>query len=318
MTQSRMEKYYQSTVSDDTMENGEGFSRTKKNKDLYKEVSNLELNDFDLNSNVSILGDNSDNIDISELEEKLSLKYKKENKNKGLGNTDEIPLPKINLDETREYDINSILKKAKEDREINYEEDRLKRIRNTQYDILKGLDIFNKDEEVEENEEVVVEEEKPKEDKQLIDLIDTITAKELIKEEENLEVTGDMDPLDLLSDLRGDDENTRVMGVLSEENASTGISDDIKSDDVKEIEEVKDKHEKEKVSISDEEEDASKDDKLEKTEDLEQDEFDDFKDIKDDMKASKIIVRILIIILILLFIAGCILLANSYFDLGLF
>ena len=47
-----------------------------------------------------------------------------------------------------------------------------------------------------------------------MDLINTITAKELIREESNMDtLVGDMDPLDLLTDLRGDDD-TRVMGAI--------------------------------------------------------------------------------------------------------
>ena len=88
-------------------------------------------------------------------------------------------------------------------------------MRNTQYDILKDLDILKKDDE--EIEEEDIEKAKPvnkeKEEKKLQELIDTITAKELIKQED----LDELDPLDLLSDLRGTDENTKVLGALSDE-----------------------------------------------------------------------------------------------------
>ena len=221
--QSRMQKYY-NNVDVDT-EVTTTSSRAQKNQRLYKEVSNLDLKEFDLNSNVSVIGENTDNISLDEIKDILSEKYKENPRKKSIGDTEEIELPKINLDETREYDINAILEKAKDKKEINYEEDRLKKVRSTQYDILKTLDRMNNEEEVEEESLDFGEKptdrrpspNKEKEEAKLHDLIDTITAKELIENESNLEVTGEMDPLDILSDLRGEDENTKVMGALVQE-----------------------------------------------------------------------------------------------------
>lgn len=339
--QSRMGKYYDNNLSNGEEESTPRASRIKKNQDLYREVSNLEIDDFDLNSNVSIIGDNSDNIDIGEIEDILKEKYHENTKNKGLGDTEEIPLPKINLDETREYDINAILKKAKNEKEANYEEERLQKVRNTQYDILKGLNINSEEEEeVEEPEPIQIEHEKPntnpQDEKELLDLINTITAKELIKNEDDLEVSGSMDPLDLLSDLRGDDENTRVMGIVSDED-----SEEEEVEESKEMEETSSNTlDEENASISlDELEKASREDDekaknkknkkdsytdkidetfMGKTTAFSQDDFDDFDDLKDDMKVTKVIVRILIFILVIVFIVGCVIIANKYFNLGLF
>lgn len=217
--QSRMEKYFEDDSINQEMPKR---SRTKKNQDLYKEVSKLELEDFDLNSNVSIIGDNSANINLDEIKDILDKKYHETPKKKSFGDSEET-LTRLKLDETREYDINSILEKAKEKKEVNYEEDRLKKIRNTQYDILKSLDIMTDEEEIEEKKPITPSKpNRPKETKEeserkLKELIDTITAKELIKQEENLNIEGELDPLDILSDLKGDDENTRVMGMLSEQ-----------------------------------------------------------------------------------------------------
>lgn len=221
--QSRMQKYYNDVDND--IDVTVTTSRSKKNQELYKEVSNLDLKDFDLNSNVSVIGENTDNINLDDIKDILNEKYKENHKNKSFGDTEEIELPKINLDETREYDINAILEKARGSKESNYEEDRLKKVNNSQYDILSTLDKLNNEEEVEE--ESIEFGEKPTdrrpapnkdaEEAKLHDLIDTITAKELIENEGKLEVTGEMDPLDILSDLRGEDENTKVMGALVQE-----------------------------------------------------------------------------------------------------
>ena len=51
--QSRMDKYYDSDIDID--DSSVVTSRTKKNQELYKEVGTLDLEDFDLNNNVSII-----------------------------------------------------------------------------------------------------------------------------------------------------------------------------------------------------------------------------------------------------------------------
>ncbi len=136
---SRMDKYKGMNDSIDTNNEGERTSRVSRNQELYKEVSYAELDNFDLNSNVSVLGDNTANIDIGKIKDILDEKYNEGPKKKSLGDTDEIELPKINLDETREYDINSILAKAKEEKEFDYEEDRLKKLNEDAESILKEL-----------------------------------------------------------------------------------------------------------------------------------------------------------------------------------
>ncbi len=347
---SRMDKYFDPSEQEVDSNTGEFkivSSRLQKNQELYKEVSNLDIDDFDLNSNVSILGDNTENIDLNEIQEKLSEKYHEDRKDKGLGNKEDTPLPKINLDETREYDINSILAKAKEDKEVDYEEDRLKKLRNTQYDILNNLNIDNKETEDKKDYSDVVASNREDEEKKLLDLIDTITAKELIKEEENVEIDGEMDPLDLLSDLRGDDENTRVMAAVDldedyPDESETSISlDELlgnkeiqeeinkePEEDIEEIEEI-DEDTQEIPSKKDEEKkelEETKNNNIVDKDDsfftsstkFSQSDFDDFKDLKDDMSFGKIVIRILIFLLVVAFIVGIVFLANNYLDLGLF
>lgn len=340
--QSRMDKYYEEEVEENVS------SRVKKNKELYKEVSNLELEDFDLNSNVSVIGNNTDNININDIKNILNKKYHEHPRKKSFGDTDELPLPEIHLDETREYDINSILEKAKEGKEVDYEEERLKKIRNTQYDILKSLDIINGEEEIEEKNEDEKPTDRrpsasnPENEKKLHDLIDTITAKEMIENESKLEVTGEMDPLDILSDLRGDDEATKVMGMLNDElkaaeNENEKVSKEntmgIEPEEIeeKEIEETDDteKDFDTEENMLDEKPKKKKNKKDEKIKGLDnsfigntttftQSDFDDFNDLKEDMHITKIIIRILIFVIIVIFIIALVILANKYLGLGLF
>ena len=330
--QSRMDKYYDGEVEETI-----SSSRVKRNEKLYKEVSNLELEDFDLNSNVSVIGNNTDNININDIKNILDKKYHEHPRKKSFGDTKEMQLPEIHLDETREYDINSILEKAKEKKEVNYEEDRLKKIRNTQYDILKSLDIIEGEEEIEDNDSKEHRDDKTpvvadsENEKKLHDLIDTITAKEMIENESKLEVTGEMDPLDILSDLRGDDESTKVMGMLSEELEAADSENEriIKGNTLgieKEPVVVNDeKTETEEISL-DKEKKNKKDGKITNidnsfvgnTTTFTQSDFDDFNDLKEDMHITKIIIRILIFTIIIIFIVALVVLANKYLGLGLF
>ncbi len=213
--QSRMDKYFEledanknATVESDTPVKS---SRLQKNQELYKQVSSLDIEGFDMNSNSKVLDSNVSDIDLDDVKERLEEQYHENPRNKVLGDTDEINLPKINLDETREYDINAILEKAKAEKEINYEEDRHRKVN----DVLKDIEEYTKRAKKSPEEDASMAGVSSEEELQT--LIDTINAKELIDEEENLEVTGDMDPLDLLSDLKGDDDNTKVLGQLTED-----------------------------------------------------------------------------------------------------
>ena len=292
--QSRMDKYYNSeTPLENTIELP---SRSSKNRELYKEVSNKELETFDVNSNSTILNNNINNsVDIDQIKEMLDRQYRELPKNKSIGDS-ETEIGTISLDETREYDINSILAASHKEREKNYGEERLKKLRNTQVDILKELDSVIKENEELEDEDIIPSAEeldkmkshREKEEKRLRELIDTITAKELINEE----AAKELDPLDLLSDLRGDDDSTKVLGTVSE------------------IDETPKKKEDKKLNT----------DTLTQTGTLTftQSDFDDFNDLKEDMRFTKILIKVLIAIIVIVFIIGCIILANKIFHLGFF
>ena len=337
---SRTEKYSATYEDESSTEN----SRVNRNQNLYKEVSYAELDNFDLNSNVSILGQHTANIDIGKIKDILEERYNEEPRRNVLGDTVEVELPKINLDETREYDINSILAKVKEEKEIDYEEDRLKKVNQEASSILKEID--NDDEEIEEN---IENNDRDKDEEKLQDLINTIVVKEMIKEEENMKtLVGEMDPLDLLTELRGDDDATRVMGIVSAEeevrliNESAlkkDIEDNITLEEAEANEEAREKTEsieelikdvmeaeaEDKVDDTSEQEieieDKDEYDKLDNsfigdTNKFSVQDFDDFDDLKDN-KFSSILVKILIFLIIIMFILGGIVVANKVFGLGL-
>ena len=359
--QSRMDKYYgRSNVDEemdlvqetDELEKTTTLSRLDRNKKLYQEVSNKELEDFNINSNASVIGRGNE-INIDSIREMLDKKYRELPKNKSMGMS-EPEIGRVNLDETREYDINSVLEKATAEKEENYEDDRLRKLRNTQYDILKSLDVFKEKEKEEEQELEEIEDaakkvkiSKHEEEEKLQELINTITMKELSSEDEDKDK--EFDSLDLLSDLRGDDENTRVMGIVNDETAEDDedtlertlvdkalleehdtqgieIDDEDRKDTKLELKpiEIADEDIETKVNeilehrkLVKEEDDTQEFDKTD-TNTFNTSDFDDFDDLKDDMKVTRVILRVLIFVIIVAFVIGCIVLANKIFGLGLF
>ncbi len=323
---SRMDKYYNADSDLDSAL--ELPSRTSKNQELYKEVSNKELETFDENSNAKVLNNNVNNsVNIDQIREMLDRQYREAPKDKSIGDS-ETEIGKISLDETREYDINSILDASRKEREKNYEKDRLKKLRNTQVDILKELDSVLKEESVDDDilpgsdELDEMKAHRAKEEQKLKDLIDTITAKELVNEE----TVAELDPLDLLSDLRGDDDATKVLGTLEDTKEyvlNTNKEDEDDEDDEdeapEEVEEKEDKEEKETKIMGDtNEQELGSTKTTTSTLTFTQSDFDDFNDLKEDMRFTKVLIKVLIGIIVLVFIAGCIVMANKIFNLGFF
>lgn len=197
---SRMSKYYE----DDDVTNIPN-SRFHRNEELYKEINKSELNNYDIKSNATILGDNHNEIDVEKIKKILDTKYNETPKRKSirLEETEEV---KDEKEITKEYDINVILERAKEEKQENYEEERLKKLRNTQFNILKNLDL----EKYNRNDDEVAEEDN------LETLINTIAYNEKNNQSETA--------LDILSELRGDD-NTEVLDGLKEEVKENNIND---------------------------------------------------------------------------------------------
>ena len=293
--------------SDDTT----SMSRTKKNQRLYTEISELQMDSFDVNSNSHILSNGGKTIDIDRLKDMLDKRYREDVKKKSLGSIDEDEeREEIKLAETREYDINEIISKAKENKQNDYEIERLKKLRNTQVDILNQLNIeaLNK---IDDRVKAVSDDEKD----ELKSLIDTIN---LTEETNALKKLEDVDPFDILSDLKGDDDETKTDGVnqFTEEIIRQAKLEEAK----KMVEERKEKIDKEKKKEELEDTKTTNLDKSFYTDSTKfnTEDFDDFKDLKDEMSASKVIIRILIVLIIMAFICGVVFLLNSILNWGLF
>ena len=176
---SRMDKYTDSNIK----------SRSEKNKELYEKIKNSEIEKFDASTNATILEEDIVRIDVDKVRDMLDKRYRDDITRKTLEiKNDEEEVQEKQID-TKEYDINTILEKAREKQEVDYEKERLKKVHDTQYDILKNLNVDNNGE-IQDTEE------------NIMNLINTITELELKnKESKKNENTA----LDLLSELSDND-----------------------------------------------------------------------------------------------------------------
>ena len=278
---SRMTKYY----TDNNKEEYQN-SRYHRNEELYKEISKNEIDNYDIKSNATVIGDNKPEIDVEKIKKILDTRYNETPQRKSirLEETKEIEEEK---EPTKEYDINVIIEKAKEQKEDNYEEERLKKIHNTQFDILKNLDVSKETQDDESNEESF--------DDNLKKLINTIT----INEHKN----SDSDSaLDILSDLRGSDDTEVLEGL--KEDVSQELDNIVELEEDKKIKETSNFDTKMINSF------YTTSNAL-NTKDFE--ELDE--DFKKSVESNNIIVKILIALIIIVFLIGIgLLIKTIYFS----
>ena len=170
------------------------MSRFTRNMDLYKEINNTSLENYSIKSNATIIGNQEPEIDIEKIKKILDTKYNEAPKRRSIRiepKSEETKL--IDDTPTKEYDLNVILEKAKDEKEETYEEARAKKLRNTQFDILNNLNIEEKKEEV-----------STKAEDDLMELINTITINEAKKNK-----TED-DPLDILNEQKREEKKEPI------------------------------------------------------------------------------------------------------------
>ena len=146
-------------------------SRSDKNKELYQSINKSQISDFKSYSNYKVIDESAKEIDLNKIKTYVEALNREENvrnrrsliENKGLYKTEKLE----EEEKTKDYDINTILEKAREKREKDYEEEKYKKLRDTQFDILSKLKIADSTPK-EEIEEFNTEE------KTLIDLINTV------------------------------------------------------------------------------------------------------------------------------------------------
>ncbi len=282
------------------------FSRVAKNEELYKEINDASLDNFSVRSNATVIGNQDPEIDIEKIKKILDTKYNNAPKRKSI----RIDIPEeeeeVDTEPTKEYDLNVVLEKAKDELPETYEEARAKKLRNTQFDILNNLHI-------EENQE---EEEPSKAEEDLMELINTIS----INEKKISEISEKLG--------QNAHEEAKEEMTSEEENDAFGILDELKGSDDTEVyesmtEEIK------KVEEQDKLEETKKDDEKEKKENtivekVKDETMDssfyttslfkkhDFADDEDDTdKGLNIVIKILIVLVIICFLVGIFLFVRS-------
>ena len=205
-----MEKY--ENVSLDSM------SRTKRNQGIYSSTDIGELSRIKTNTNVSIISDAPKEIDLDKIRNYVaSMNDEKEEKRSRVS----LELPKeeevvVERKEIKEYDINSILEKAKDKRESDYEEERHRKLNNTQIDILKNIKIKEENESIVDPDVTGPIDDLNTEEKTIVDLIQDIQKNSKNSKEKKQ---------DLFSDLMGDSDDTIV----------APIEEEATQDDLKEV-----------------------------------------------------------------------------------
>lgn len=185
----RMDKY-------NNYSNKKEIRRTNKNKDLYDnfytnnnyfEERGQVSNAYEYDSNLSPYSSRSNYQKVKDYRQLL--------KPKEISSKEELKRY-LELDEETNLDLNEIMQKAKRNRDIEeQEEERKRKIRNSQYNIFEGATL----EELKKRKEEI-----DKEKDEIEDLINTISSKTL-KEDIEKEASKD-----LLSDLMSDDETDKV------------------------------------------------------------------------------------------------------------
>ena len=198
--QSRMDKYNKIESTDTTLR-----SRTKKNQELYEKIKTSEIKRYDVSNNMSVIDDNIKSVDINKIHNFLDEKY-----GDNTAKRRSIDIPEINEKETpdpimdtKEYDINAIIEKAKQGKNIDYSKERLKKVREAQFEILNNLDS-----EIENLSTLDRAKEKRKQqEEELKHLINTITEIEL--QNKMKETQSDIDMLGLMDDVTSPQEEEK-------------------------------------------------------------------------------------------------------------
>ena len=305
--QSRMDKYNSSDIA--------YKSRTQKNQDLYEDVKTSSLKDFDVNSNFSVIDADADSIDISKLGKILDEKYNEytpKRRSIEVPAYEEEPIVSQPLVDTKEYDINAILQKAKQGKNVDYNKERLKKVREAQYEILNNLDLeLKKVEDAKKNSERKAEEDN------LMNLINTITQLEIKNKEESKKKDNDSS-LSLFSDLIEESNTEDQEEKLPPMSDVTQTQKEIRlvvidPEKAKEIE----KENEEKNSENKEE---NREEKVEKTLsklNIDLSSYDDFSDIS-KQDTGTIIIKIIIFIIIIALVVGVVYILIVLLNLGLF
>ena len=295
---SRMSKYHND-------EDGVMEKRVNRNKEKYKDIDDLDLDNLNLTNNVSIIKTDSEELDIGEIRSLLKKKYVKPNDTHDETYGEVEP---IELEITKEYKLKDAIDKAYSEKVDDYEKDRYKKIRDTEYEILKSINISN-------NTEGTTSESNSDEGELITSLLKTIDENALRSSKQSDELLGDLfsdSNTDVLEPIIPDSEleNTPAKPTLVEELEKTKQLS--RKDIVEELEKETPKEETGKLAST------STNTFYTGSLAIEETDLEDFKDIEDEIKANSILVKVLIILLVFIVLVVAVYLLNKYLNLGLF
>ena len=330
----------------DRYENSElgSLSRTKRNQDIYNSTDMSELSRIKTNTNVSVISDAPKEIDIEKIKKYInSLNNEQEEKRKRIS----LDLPQeeekvVERQETKTYDINSVLEQAREKKETNYEEERHRKLNNTGYDILKAIKI-REDSEKEEDEDITEPiEELNTQEKTIVNLIQNIQQGNKKDNDATRKESND-NTRDLFQELMGDNENTVVMAPIKEDELnSSNIKDellnmtreleaikvpnnDLTQDLILEKEKLKQKYLEEEENSEDDEVETEKNDEPPRISNVDKSfytnsisfnktDFEGFEDLEKSERKSGILAKIGIFLIIIILGVTIFLILNSIFE----
>lgn len=302
---SRMERY------NSEVEEEKPISRVNRNSLLYQDIKTSELSRVSNNDNVKVIENNGKTINIDKIrryieESNIETKARKSVRIDLPNNNETVNIKEDNT--PKDYDINSVLEKARQKREINYESERYKKLRDTQYDILSKIKMY-------ESEEVPSKEDLEKDfntdERTLIDLINTVTIHK-----------GDVN---LLEDLMATDGEETTDPIEKEIEKANKIKEEniLETDEAPKIIEV-DKEKlkelektQELVSLKEKSMDIDKSFYTNSTI-FDKSDFDGFDEIEKNVKKSGLMSIIMLVLIVIFIIATLVIMANYVFELGLF
>lgn len=325
-------------------------SRTEKNKDLYENVRNSSMKNYEIKSNVSVIDNDASSINVGKVRKMIDERYSDSSPKRR-----SIEIPEFTNEETeekiqdtKEYDINAILAKAKVGKNVDYNKERLKKVRDTQYEILNNLDLELKREESQTKS-------KSQEDAEnnLMNLINTITELEIKNKKVDTSDTSDLldltddtdevtepnrpldDRIDSIKPIEETEEEptcneirlvrkSSILDKPKEENEEENDLEDSREYQSTEIEEENEEEPTEEIKKEESEESSKytkKDDEhIERTLsklDINMSSYEDFADISKGDTGS-LVIKIVIFIIIIVLVIGAIYILNDILNLGLF
>lgn len=302
----------------ENIENGEKktLSRVSKNDSLYNQIKTTDLSRVRTSSNIKVIENSGKTIDLEKVR-----KYIEENKSKPtiqrkILNVEEPKKEEPEkLEETKEYDILSVLEKAKRNREIDYEKERYKRLRDTQYDILSKIKMYEQEE---SKKDAYLTEELNTEERTLVNLINTIT---IHKGEE-----------DLLGELMGGKTSEITLPIEKEKENATfekTIEKELQTEELRtnlalaerNLEETKEQDDLEKtkelVELKDKRNELDKS-FFTNSMTFSKEDFEGFEELEKSVKKNSVLTRIMLAFVVIIIIISLVIITNYVFKLGLF